>query len=181
MAEADQGNIANQENLGMDVVEHQVDHEPFVDPTLGDHQGSHMALLGMVCYRAPMDVVREDHGMQVDQQRMGRKRKFSNCFSEEEEVGEAVMTKDKGIVASGEGDDHVILEMEERWSSEFSFGQYGSFLLNAQDGDWSNELGANRAKAIHSVGMSESIEAQLMGSILVKKTRGGQDEGLYRV
>ncbi|KAG2313158.1 hypothetical protein Bca52824_024715 [Brassica carinata] len=146
MHEDDQGNIAQPDNVGMEVVDqldaHEVNEEsPRINP-----QGSHMALLGQLSSRAPMDIVREESGMRYEERAL-RKRKFS----EEGGAVSAIMAKDKGVSDASEDDDHIILEMEERWK------------------------GSARAQELSSDVIPTSVENYKMGSTSVKKPKGGCD------
>ncbi|KAL0877893.1 hypothetical protein Bca101_027599 [Brassica carinata] len=142
----DQGNIAQPDNVGMEVVDqldaHEVNEEsPRINP-----QGSHMALLGQLSSRAPMDIVREESGMRYEERAL-RKRKFS----EEGGAVSAIMAKDKGVSDASEDDDHIILEMEERWK------------------------GSARAQELSPDVIPTSVENYKMGSTSVKKPKGGCD------
>ncbi|KAL0731635.1 hypothetical protein Bca4012_027729 [Brassica carinata] len=153
MHEDDQGNIAQPDNVGMEVVDqldaHEVNEEsPRINP-----QGSHMALLGQLSSRAPMDIVREESGMRYEERAL-RKRKFS----EEGGAVSAIMAKDKGVSDASEDDDHIILEMEERWNVDSPFVE-----------------GSARAQELSSDVIPTSVENYKMGSTSVKKPKGGCD------
>lgn len=132
--------------------------------------GSNMALLSQFWSHAPMDVVRAEYESRIDPERSARKRKFVDELVEQISAEENVEKQSKEREVSDDDGDHVTLEMEERWSSECRFGQYGTVMNSGLLGESLYSL------VNHSGGPSEGCAMRISPrSQAAKRTREESD------
>ncbi|KAG2331264.1 hypothetical protein Bca52824_002444 [Brassica carinata] len=105
MPEGDQNNEATLSTEAMD--DNQEEQVNATIMPVSNPYGSNMALLEHFCGQAPMDIACAEQERLAAPARTTRKRKNRD----DEDV---LISKGKGVDASDEDDDHIILEMEER-------------------------------------------------------------------
>ncbi|KAL0712180.1 hypothetical protein Bca4012_019158 [Brassica carinata] len=138
MPEGDQNNEATLSTEAME--DNQEEQVNAAIMPVSNPYGSNMALLEHFCGQAPMDIACAEQERLAAPARTTRKRKNRD----DEDI---LISKGKGVDASDEDDDHIILEMEERWNSEHCGNKYGSFLMEEQVEMWRNYEASKRVSA----------------------------------
>ncbi|KAF3572068.1 hypothetical protein F2Q69_00061412 [Brassica cretica] len=159
---AQPGNMVIQEAAGQEGQEGNV-ILPVINP-----YGSNMELLEQIWAQVPMDVVHEEQDTPMGLESTSQKRKFG---------GDMVLqnARAKGIMESDEDDDHIILEMEERWDSEFHMGPIGSRLMMDHLGIGKTAKVSAREKELRPDEIPTSVEDDMMGSASSKRSRNGSE------
>ncbi|KAF3488728.1 hypothetical protein F2Q69_00053398 [Brassica cretica] len=111
-----------QENLEVNEAGGHEDQEgnailPVINP-----YGSNMELLEQIWAQVPMDVVHAEYDTPMGVERSSRNRKFGGDKALQSTGDKDAMNRGKGVMLTDEDEDHIILEMEERWDSEFRMG-----------------------------------------------------------
>ncbi|WZZ89975.1 hypothetical protein YC2023_118554 [Brassica napus] len=107
----------------------------------------------------------------VPLQESSMKRKFGGDKALQSTGDKDAMNRGKGVMLTDEDEDHIILEMEERWDSEFRMGPVGPCMMRDRWGVEKTPMASAREKEVRPDEIHVSLENDQMGSVSSKRSR----------